>query len=240
MIITRKTGAALLLFIPLLVWVPQAVAWKGHHRFHRTYHYNKHGPGPAKKHISKRHHSRGLPGRHLKSRYSGKRHHPKKLHRSHHSNIKYKQKTTSQIRHRKKPLHRRKHRYSYYGYRPYRTRHFRGYYSRYPIHSGSSYHYRKSADPNEGISDTDTYSNQAAPSKGVQPKGQWEVTYEWVPPKTERVLVPGRWTNGIKKTWTGTHWKFETDTENRIWIEEYYKSVETEPGYYKERITKVE
>lgn len=240
MIITRKIGAALLLFIPLLVWVPQTVAWKGHHGSHRTYHYSNHGPSPKITHISRRHPSRSLSGRHLKSRHTGKRHHPKKLHRFHHSINKHKQKTPSHIRHRKKSLHRRKHHRSYYGYGPYRTRPFRGTYSRHPIHSGSSYHYRESEDSNEVIPDTDTYSNQDASSKVIQPKEQSKVTYEWVPPKTEQVLVPGRWTNGIKKTWTGTHWKFETDTENRVWIEAYTKTVEIEPGYYKERIIKME
>ena len=73
------------------------------------------------------------------------------------------------------------------------------------------------------------------PSAQPEPKERWEITQEWVPPKLERVRVPGYWAYGIKKTWTGTHWKYETDRDNKTWIDETYEWQEKQEGYYLER-----
>jgi hypothetical protein len=73
------------------------------------------------------------------------------------------------------------------------------------------------------------------PSPDPEPKERWQITQEWVPPKLERVRVPGYWAYGIKKTWTGTHWKYETDRDNKTWIDETYEWQEKQEGYYLER-----
>lgn len=72
------------------------------------------------------------------------------------------------------------------------------------------------------------------PPREPEPEAEWETVSEWVPPVMERVKVSGYWSNGIKKTWTGTHWKFETDPDNKIWVEETYEWREKKAGYYKD------
>ena len=72
------------------------------------------------------------------------------------------------------------------------------------------------------------------PPPEPEPENQWEIVTEWVPPVMERVKVPGYWANGIKKTWTGTHWKYETDRDSKVWVEETFEWQEKQEGYYKE------
>jgi hypothetical protein len=72
------------------------------------------------------------------------------------------------------------------------------------------------------------------PSAEPESEAEWETVSEWVPPVMERVQVSGYWTYGIKKTWTGTHWKFETDPDNKVWVEETYEWREKQAGYYKD------
>jgi len=111
-----------------------------------------------------------------------------------------------------------------------RSRHNRGHHSKsrhlrrhHRFYAGYSYIYGGSREP-------DVIVVEAPP----QPEAERETVSEWVPPVMERVKVSGHWSNGIKKTWTGTHWKLETDPDNKIWIEETYKWREKQAGYYKD------
>ena len=55
----------------------------------------------------------------------------------------------------------------------------------------------------------------------------------WIPPKKEKTWVPGSWSYGIRKTWRGDHWHFETNPNDKKWVEGYFETRVIEPGYFK-------
>jgi len=77
-------------------------------------------------------------------------------------------------------------------------------------------------------------SNSSSTKGAAEPRVK--IIREWVPPVMERVKVPGYWAYGARRIWTGTLWKFETDPEKKIWVEESYEWREKQPGYYKEKV----
>ena len=118
-----------------------------------------------------------------------------------------------------------------------KSRHFR---RRHRSDLGSSYIYLGSTEPEVVVVEAPPQPEpqvvivEPPPEPAPEPEGQWEVVSEWVPPVMERVQVPGYWAYGIKKTWTGDGWKFETDPDNKVWVAETYEWQEKQPGYYKE------
>jgi hypothetical protein len=116
-----------------------------------------------------------------------------------------------------------------------KSRHFR---KRHRSYLGSSYVYLGSAEPEVIVVEAPPQPEPQVvivkPPPEPEPESRWEVISEWVPPVMERVQVPGYWAYGIKKTWTGDGWKFETDPDNKVWVAETYEWQEKQPGYYKE------
>ncbi|MBW1982396.1 MAG: hypothetical protein JRJ12_14365 [Deltaproteobacteria bacterium] len=110
----------------------------------------------------------------------------------------------------------------------------------YCLYSGIPYLYignyvREDTSAREKPEAADQQISNSSSTKGAA-EPRVKIIREWVPPVMERVKVPGYWAYGARRIWTGTLWKFETDPEKKIWVEESYEWREKQPGYYKEKV----
>ena len=226
-----KIMIAALLAIVVVAWAAPSEARNRHFR-------SAHGRHSVQGHKSLGFH--GKLGRHRlrhRHRSNHRRHrlkpHYARKHRNHHYRYR-----PHHGRHYKSHYYHRGHR-SYYKYGPYRYYYPRGYDKGYLVYSGTPHNFAENTQHQAAVQQpSPVKESQVAartPTPSPEPKERWVITNEWVPPKVERVTVPGHWAHGIKKTWTGSHWKYETDRSKRIWVEETNEWQEKQAGYYRER-----
>lgn len=199
--------------------VSNAYAWRGHNS-----HQSKRSYGTFKIYINKNNHNRQRDFRH----------NPHRFNRSTQGYFKeYRPRTN---RDRLHYLKKHNHKYDYkrgstYGYPGHRYKSYGS--GKHVVRSRPSgiVENKSSRSPiRHGKSIPDAFSNH---ENSQIIKDRVAISRVWIPPEKERIWIPGSWSYGIRKTWRGDHWHYETDPNDRKWIEGYFESRVVEPGYFR-------
>ena len=148
-------------------------------------------------------------------------------------------------------FHKYRHRHNHYNLHYYRKQNRNHYYkhqSTYPTIRYRSY----TSDKYEGQSDrpgtvrnkmggSPIKQGRAIPESVInhentqRPENHVAVSEVWIPAKEERTWVPGFWSYGIRKTWRGDHWHYETNPNDKKWVNGHFEIKVVDPGHFEIR-----